>query len=67
MQGVGSPASDSIPYSHSHSLDSAAEMVKIAADATVLNVVGIFDTAAGLSMKNAAIKCGGTAYFLLLI
>jgi hypothetical protein len=48
-------------------LDSAAEMVKIAADATVSNVVGIFDTAAGLSMKNAAIKCGGTAYFLLLI
>jgi hypothetical protein len=56
MQGVGVPASDSIPYPHSHSLDSVAEMVATAASATVSNVVGMIGTEAGLSVQNAAMK-----------
>ena len=50
MQGVGVPASDSMPYPHSHSLDSVAEMV------TVSNVVGMIGTEAGLSVQVAAMK-----------
>ena len=54
MQGVGVPTSNSIPYSHSHSLDSVTAMVATAVSATVLNVVGMISTEAGL--KNAAMK-----------
>jgi len=43
MQGVGVPASDSMPYSHSHTLDSIAEMVATAASTSVSNVVGMID------------------------
>ena len=39
MQGVGVPASDSMPYSHGHSLDDIAEMVASAASVTVSDVV----------------------------
>jgi hypothetical protein len=56
MQGVGVPPSDSLPYSHSHSLDSVAEMVATAASATVSNVVGMIGTEAGLSVQTAAMK-----------
>ena len=56
MQVVGVPASDSLPYSHSHSLDTVAEMVATAASATVSNVVGMMGTEAGLSVQSAAMK-----------
>ena len=58
VEGVGVPASDSMPYSHSHSLGSVAELVATAACAAVSNVVGIIviETEAGLSVKNAAMK-----------
>jgi len=56
MQAVGVPTSDSIPYSHSHSLDSVAVVVATAASVTVSNVVGMMGTEAGLSMQNAAMK-----------
>jgi hypothetical protein len=56
MQGVGVPTSDSLSYSHSHSLDSVAEMVATAASATVSNVVGMIGTEAGLSVQSAAMK-----------
>jgi len=50
------PASDSVPYSHSHSSDSVTEMVTTAASATVSNVVGMIRTKASLSVQNAAMK-----------
>ena len=56
LQAVGVPTSDSIPYSHSHSLDSVAEMVATAASATVSNVVGMTGTEAGLSVQNAGME-----------
>jgi len=55
MQGVGVPPSDSLSYSHSHSLDSVAGMVATAS-ATVSNVVGMIGTEAGLSVQTAAMK-----------
>ena len=56
MQGVGVPTSDSLLYSHSHSLDSIAEMVVTAASATMSNVMGMVGTEAGLSVQSAAMK-----------
>jgi len=56
IQGVRVPASDSMPYSHSHSLGSVAEMVATAAGATDSNIVGMIGTKAGLSVKNAAME-----------
>jgi hypothetical protein len=71
MQGLGVPSSDSLSYSHSHSLDSVAEMVATAASATVSNVVGMIGTEAGLSVQTAAMKVQwcvpSPADFLLLI
>jgi len=49
MQGVGLPTSDSMPYSHSHSLDSVTEMVATAVSAIISNIVGMIGTEAGLS------------------
>jgi len=48
MWGVGVPASDSIPYSHRHGLNSVTKMVGRAASATVANVVGMIGTGAGM-------------------
>ncbi|KAI0300723.1 hypothetical protein B0F90DRAFT_1722805 [Multifurca ochricompacta] len=57
MQGVGVPASDSLPHiHHGHSLDSVAGMVATAASATVSNVVGMIGSEAGLSVQGAAMK-----------
>jgi hypothetical protein len=56
MQGVGMPPSDPLSYSHSHSLGSVAEMVAMAASVTVLNVVGMIGTEAGLSVQSVAMK-----------
>src|SRR6267142_873915 len=56
MPGVGIPPSDSLPYSHSHSLVSVAEMVATAASPTVSSVVGIIGTGTGLSVQSAAMK-----------
>lgn len=55
------PASDSVLYSHGHSLDSVAEMAATATSATVLNVVGMIGIEAGPSVQNVAMKmqwCG---------
>ena len=62
MQGVGVPPSDSLSYSHSHSLDSVAEMVATAASATVSNVVGMIGTEAGLSLQSATMKVQWCVY-----
>jgi len=56
IPGVGVPASDSMAYSHSHSLDSVAGMVTTAASAAVSKVIGMTRTEAGLSVQNAAMK-----------
>lgn len=56
MQGVGVPASDTLPHLHSHSLDSVAGMMATAASATVSNVVGMMGAEAGLSVQTAAMK-----------
>jgi len=56
MPGVGVPAGDSMPYSHSHSLDCAAEVVATAASATVSKVIRMIGIEAGLSVQNAAMK-----------
>jgi hypothetical protein len=58
---AGVSASDSQSYLHSYqSLDSVAEMVARAVGATVLNVVGMISTEAGLSVE-AAEKCNGAS------
>ena len=49
------PASDLMPYSHGHGLDSIVEMVATAASANVSNV-GMVGTEAGLGMQNAVMK-----------
>ena len=54
-QGVG-PSIDSMPYLHSHILDSVMEVVVTASGATVSNVVGIIGTEVGLSVHSAAMK-----------
>jgi hypothetical protein len=66
MLGVGVPASDSLLYWHSHSLDSVTEMVATAASATVSNVVGMMGTEAGLSMQTAVMKVQWCRWCVLL-
>ncbi len=56
MQGIGVPTSNSLLYSHSHSLDSIAEMVVTAASVTMSNVMGMVGTEAGLSVQSAVMK-----------
>jgi len=51
IQSVGVPASDSMPYSHGHSLDSVMEMAVTAAGTTVLDVVGVIGTVASPSVQ----------------
>lgn len=56
MQGIGVPASYSIPYPYSHSLDRVTEIVSTPASAAVSNIVGMIGTEAGLSVQNAPMK-----------
>jgi hypothetical protein len=53
---VGLPAGNSMPYSCSHSLYSASEVVATTASANVSDVVEMIRIKAGLRIQNAAMK-----------